>query len=104
VLGEGKHLGKSLHLAPVRSTHKMPSKQGRGRYGGLPPKGERSSTGNKSSIKLQSSSVSCDSGSILDPAELLARASMRDRLRMHVSFRSLYNAILSPISYAVSPF
>ena len=37
VLGDGNRFGKSFHLAPLRSTHKIPSKQGRFGTGLGPP-------------------------------------------------------------------
>ena len=41
VLGEGYRSGKSRQRAPLRSTHRMPSKQVRLSAGGRPPRGDR---------------------------------------------------------------
>jgi len=41
VLGDGYRSGKSRQRAPLRSTHKMPSKHARSSAGGRPPRGDR---------------------------------------------------------------
>src|SRR5262249_3355534 len=76
--GEGKYAGRSLHRAPVRSTHKIPSTHSRDARRGRPPFSEGGSSGNKSAISNHCSSLSCDSGSILDPARAWALC-LRDR-------------------------
>ena len=64
---EGKCVGKSRQRAPVRSIHVMASKQSRDDARGRPPSGEGGGSSNKSEIKPHCSSVSSNSGSILDP-------------------------------------
>lgn len=56
---EGKVFGKSFHLAPVLSTHRIPSRQGRGGTRGRPPAAVGGSQGNRSSITAHCSSESC---------------------------------------------
>jgi hypothetical protein len=58
VAGLGYLSGRSLHLAPVRATHKMPSNTKRSSALRRPPFGLRVSGGNKGSIRLHCSSVS----------------------------------------------
>lgn len=70
---DGKDFGRSFQRAPVRSTHRTPSKQARESILGRPPSGPGGGVGNKSSIKPHCSSLSSrgkqsDSGSVLDPA------------------------------------
>src|SRR5580704_7171818 len=79
VTGEGKRFGKSFQRAPVRSTHKMPSTQGRAGTRGRPPSTEGSGAGNKFAIRNHCSSLSCDSGSVLDPAGTSRVPLARDR-------------------------
>src|SRR5262249_9204020 len=79
VVKEGKCLGRSFQRAPVTSTHKMPSTQARVGQRGRPPCGDASGSGNRSAIKSHCSSLSCGSGSILDPAEATSASSLRDR-------------------------
>lgn len=57
VLGEGKRSGKSFHLAPLRSTQRMPSKHSRLPAGGRPPLAERLGCGSNGSIFFHCSSV-----------------------------------------------
>jgi hypothetical protein len=78
VAGDGKCEGRSLHRAPVRSTHRIPSMHSRAVRRGRPPFWEGGSSGNKLAISNHCSSVSCGSGSILDPAWAFARR-LRDR-------------------------
>jgi len=77
--GDGKCAGRSFHRAPLRSTHKMPSTHSRAARRGRPPWADGAGSGNKSAINVHCSSVSCDSGSFLDPARAVAR-SLRDRI------------------------
>ena len=64
---DGKCDGKSRQRAPVRSTQAIASKQCREDARGRPPSGEGGGSSNKSEIKPHWSSVSSNSGSILDP-------------------------------------
>lgn len=64
---EGKCGGRSRQRAPVRSTHAMASKQSREDALGRPPAGDGGGSSNKSEIKPHWSSVSSNSGSIMDP-------------------------------------
>lgn len=64
---DGKCDGKSRHRAPVRSIQAMASKQSRDDARGRPPNGDGGGSSNKSEIKPHCSSVSSNSGSILDP-------------------------------------
>lgn len=80
VLGDGNDFGKSFHRAPVRSTQRMPSTQGRDSAGGRPPFGDGSGFGKKSAIKSHCSSVSCDSGSVHRSRRGSAASDARDRL------------------------
>jgi hypothetical protein len=61
VLGDGYCGGKSFHRAPVRNSHKMPSKQGRLGVGVGPPRGDGVGSGNKGAILSHCSSVSSES-------------------------------------------
>ena len=70
VAGEGKCVGKSFQRAPLISTQRIPSRQGRGGTGGRPPACVISRTGNRSSIKCHCSSLSCGLGSVLDALQL----------------------------------
>lgn len=84
---DGKREGRSFHRAPLRSTHKIPSKQALELMRGRPPLGPTGSSGNKSAISAHCSSVSSDSNpfkseSILDP--VIAR----DRFDIEVSFQT----------------
>src|SRR5215211_711739 len=76
--GEGKCAGRSLHRAPLRKTQRIPSTHSRDVRRGRPPFSEGGSSGNKSAINNHCSSVSCGSGSVLDPARAFARR-LRDR-------------------------
>jgi hypothetical protein len=60
VLGDGYRLGRSSQRAPVRSIHKMPSKQGRFGIGFGPPQGDALGSGNKGAIFSHCSSVSSE--------------------------------------------
>ena len=75
---DGKCAGRSFHRAPLRSTHKMPSTHSRAARRGRPPWADGAGSGNKSAINFHCSSVSCGSGSFLDPARAGA-PSLRDR-------------------------
>ena len=56
---EGKVFGKSFQRAPLRSTHRMPSRQPRGCLRGRPPYRVGGSHGKRSLIRSHCSSVSC---------------------------------------------
>jgi hypothetical protein len=88
VEGEPKQRGTSFQRAPVRNTQRMPSKQLRETALGRPPAGDGCGARNKSSTKDQCSSVSCGSGSVLDPAGAKA-PSTRDRVISDLHFWSL---------------
>lgn len=77
---EGKHLGRSFQRAPLRRIHKMPSTQGRGDFGRRPPCGPTVGFGNRSSIRCHCSSVSSNSGSVVDSAGVSTAS--RDRFAM----------------------
>ena len=64
---DGKCEGISRHRAPVRSTQAIASKHSRGVARGRPPSGEGGGLSKRSEIKPHCSSVSSNSGSILDP-------------------------------------
>ena len=57
VLGEGYRSGKSRQRAPLRSTHKIPSRQARSSAGGRPPRGERLRLGRNGLIRSHCASV-----------------------------------------------
>jgi len=57
VLGDGKSLGKSCHRAPLRSSQRIPSKQGRGSMGGRPPRLEGLVRGRSGAIFSHCASV-----------------------------------------------
>ena len=76
---DGKLGGKSRHRAPVRSTQAIASKHSREEALGLPPRGEGEGSSNKSEIRFHCSSLSSNSGSVLDPTEESACAEW-DRL------------------------
>lgn len=57
VLGEGYRSGRSRQRAPLRSTHKIPSRQARSSAGGRPPRGERLCSGRKGLIRSHCASV-----------------------------------------------
>lgn len=65
VAGDGKHVGRSCHRAPVRSTQRIPSTHERESHRGRPPCGLASGLENKSEIRPHWSSVSCFSGSVM---------------------------------------
>lgn len=79
---EGKCDGKSRQRAPVRSTQAMASKQSRLDALGRPPKGDGGGSSNKSEMRLHWSSVSSNSGSVLDPTLESASAEW-DRVGIH---------------------
>lgn len=81
VAGEGNDVGRSRQRAPLRNTHRMPSKQRRDSIAGRPTRPVRASFGNKSAINRHWSSVSSDLGSILDPVRRTASGS-RDRFNI----------------------
>ena len=56
---EGKDVGKSFQRAPLRSTHKMPSRQSRGCLRGRPPYRVGGFQGKRSLIRSHCLSVSC---------------------------------------------
>ena len=56
---EGKSFGKSFQRAPLRRTHRIPSRQGREGTLGRPPLRVISRSGNRSAIKSHWESVSC---------------------------------------------
>jgi len=58
VLAEGYPLGKSFQRAPLRNTHKIPSKQWRLAIGSCPPFAERRGSGKNRAILTHCSSVS----------------------------------------------
>src|ERR1700761_2265526 len=58
VLGDGKSFGKSRHLAPLRRTQRMPSKQSRSSADGRPPRRERFGFGRSGRILFHCESVS----------------------------------------------
>jgi hypothetical protein len=58
VLGEGKSSGKSFHLAPLRSTQRMPSMHARLSQGRRPPRGECLALGSRGSIFSHCASLS----------------------------------------------
>jgi hypothetical protein len=57
VLGEGYDAGKSFHRAPLRNTHRMPSKHRRLSIRLRPPFGDRCTGGNSGSIFAHWASV-----------------------------------------------
>jgi hypothetical protein len=63
----------------VVSTQRMPATQSLAGQRGRPPSGDGAGSENRSAIKNHCSSLSCDSGSILDPAEATCASSLRDR-------------------------
>lgn len=71
---EGKCGGRSRHRAPVRSIQAIASKHSRADAGGRPPCGEGGGLSKRSEIKSHCSSVSSNSGSILDPTSDSASA------------------------------
>jgi hypothetical protein len=60
VLGDGYCWGRSFQRAPLRSIHKMPSKQGRCGIGFGPPQGDALGSGKKGAIFSHCSSVSSE--------------------------------------------
>lgn len=84
---EGKCFGKSFHLAPVRSTHRMPSRQSRGCTRGRPPWSPGGSHGNRSSMNSHCLSVSSNFESVLDPVVVTESWCPWDRVAMSASFR-----------------
>ena len=57
VLGDGYRSGRSRQRAPLRSTHRMPSKQARSSTGGRPPLADRLRSGRCGAIRFHCSSV-----------------------------------------------
>ena len=78
---DGKRAGKSFQRAPVRRIQIMPSTQARGVTSGRPPRGDGSGWGKRSAIRCHCSSVSSNSGSVLDPT-LGTVVPFWDRLRI----------------------
>jgi hypothetical protein len=66
---DGKCLGRSFQRAPVRRIQMIPSTHGRDGAVGRPPLGPTGCSGNKSEMRFHCSSVSSNSGSVLDPAD-----------------------------------
>lgn len=64
---DGKCEGRSRHRAPDRSIHAIASKHSREVARGRPPSGDGGGLSKRSEIKSHCSSVSSNSGSILDP-------------------------------------
>jgi hypothetical protein len=85
VVAEGYRSGKSLHRASLRRIQIIPSTQGRDATTGRPPLGPTGVSGNRSSINSHCSSVSSNSGSVLDPSG--GSTARRDRFVMSASFR-----------------
>lgn len=85
---DGKCDGKSRHRAPVRSTHAIASKQSREDALGRPPKGDGRGSSNKSAMRPHWSSVSSNSGSVLDPTLDSASAEW-DRIGIHGLFSTM---------------
>jgi hypothetical protein len=85
VVAEGKREGMSFQRAPVRRIQRMPSMQIRDGTTGRPPLGPTGDSGNRSSINCHRSSVSSNSGSILDPVG--DSTAGRERFFMSASFR-----------------
>lgn len=82
VAGDGKDFGKSFHRAPVRRTHRIPSRQARELVQGRPPAEEGGGGSSRSAIRNHCSSVSCHEASVLDAVARRAAA----RLRISVVF------------------
>jgi len=82
VAGDGKDFGKSFHRAPVRRTHRIPSRQARELVQGRPPAEEGGGGSKRSAIRNHCSSVSCHAASVLDAVARRAAA----RLRISVVF------------------
>ena len=80
VLGDGKCIGKSCQRAPVLSTQRTLSRQGRGSMRGRPPRRVMGGCGNRLAIKSHCSSLSCDLGSVLDPVRLRPRRGQHNRV------------------------
>lgn len=80
VAGEGKCPGRSFHRAPLRRIQIIPSTHGRDATWGRPPLGPTGFSGNKSEMRFHCSSLSSNSGSILDPVD--DSTASRDRLAM----------------------
>jgi hypothetical protein len=80
VVDDGKCPGKSFQRAPLRRIHKMPSTQGRIGAGGRPPAGRFGRSGKISEMRFHCSSVSSNSGSIVDPVGV--STARRDRFAM----------------------
>lgn len=85
VVAEGKCAGMSFHLAPLRRIQRMPSTQGRDDTTGRPPLGPTGVSRNRSLINFHRSSVSSNSGSILDPSG--GSTAGEDRFFMCAAFR-----------------
>lgn len=98
VLGDGKCVGKSFQRAPVRSTHKIPSRQARASIGGRPPLDDITCSGNKSAIRSHCSSESCGCGSVLDPVTFRPTPGRETRVvvMMRPPFKSLHHATFVP--------
>jgi hypothetical protein len=59
---EGNDRGKSFQRAPLRSTHRIPSRHRRALHLGRPPRGSDARIGKQSEISSHCSSVSCSGG------------------------------------------
>ena len=103
VVAEGKCAGMSFHRAPLRRIHRIPSTQRRDDTTGRPPLGPTGVSRNRSSINFHRSSVSSNSGSILDPSG--GSTAGEDRSFMSASFRlhsirlSLQNGLTSDLGF-----
>ena len=82
---EGNREGMSFQRAPLRRIQKMPSTQSRAGTTGRPPWGPTDGSGNRSLINSHRSSLSSNSGSVLDPVG--DSTASRERLFMSASFR-----------------
>jgi hypothetical protein len=83
---EGNDRGRSYQRAPLRSTHRIPSRHRRALALGRPPRGSGAGTGMKSEISSHCSSVSCgwgrfESNSIRDPTFSRHRLGIMDSFR-----------------------
>lgn len=74
VAGEGDRSGQSFQRAPVKSTHKTPSRHSRGGTQGRPPWGPTGGSGNKSAIRSHWDSERYGLGAVLDPVQFRRRS------------------------------
>ena len=93
---EGKSRANSFHRAPLRGTHKMPSRQGRAAIGGRPRARVISFSGNKSAIRTIGRRTVADE--IVPP---LVDVQLRRQPRGHqVSIRTMAGACFRSEHYA----